>query len=255
MLLAIDIGNTNTTFGVFKGRKIIKRFNIPTHNFNSKTLKRNLGLLYLDDAVICSVVPKVTLGLVKALKKFLSKPPRIIGKEIAVPIKNLYRKPRQVGQDRLVNAYAAITLYSVPSVIVDFGTAITIDVVSKNEEYLGGLILPGLRISLETLHQKTALLPKIKLNEPKEFIARDTSNSMLSGIVHGFACMTDELVRKLKVRMGWNTVVIGTGGDIDLIGKFCTQLDKIDRDLTLEGLNLVYKQMQELNALKKELGQ
>lgn len=241
MLLAIDIGNTNISFGVFGGNQITRRFNIPTKDYRLKRLKRNLGQVNIDDSIICSVVPWASKILVQDLKRFLGKPPYIIGKDIVVPIKNLYRKPRQVGQDRLVNAYAGIKLYSAPLIVVDFGTAVTFDVISKKKEYLGGMILPGLEISLDTLAERTALLPRIKLESPREFMGRDTKNSMLSGIVYGFAALTDDLTVRIKKKIGKNAKVLGTGGNIDLIGRYCQQLDRIDKDLTLKGLNLIYQ--------------
>ena len=241
VLLAIDIGNTNISFGVFQGNKIIRRFSIPTKAYRLKSLKNKLGRITISDAIICSVVPAVSKIMEKDLEKLLGKQPYIIGKGIKVPINNLYLKPKQVGQDRLVNAYAGIKLYGVPLIAVDFGTAVTFDVVSRNKEYLGGMILPGLGISLDALNQRTALLPKIKLEEPKEFIGRDTKGSMLSGIVYGFAALTDDLVIRIKKKIGKNAKVIGTGGNIDLIGKYCRQIDKIDRDLTFKGLNFIYR--------------
>jgi len=241
MLLAIDIGNTNITFGIFKGNKIIKRFSISTRFFNLKKLKASLGKLTLDDSIISSVVPSATKSLQQILKRLLGKEPYNIGKDIQVPIKNLYRYPGQVGQDRLVNAYAASRLYGAPLIIVDFGTAMTFDIVSKNKEYLGGMILPGLNISLDALAKKTALLPRIKLSKPREFIGKDTKNSMLSGIVYGFAELTDELTKMIKQRIGKNAKVIGTGGDIDLMSKYCAGFNKIDKVLILKGLNLIYK--------------
>jgi len=241
MLLAIDIGNTNISFGIFLGSKIIKRFGIPTKNYRLSQLKRLLGRINIDNSIICSVVPKSTVILEKDLRRFLDKSPILVGKDIIVPIKNLYRKPKQVGEDRLVNAYAAVRLYGTPLIIVDFGTAITFDVVSKNKEYLGGMIVPGLQISLDALSERTALLPKTKLNKPKEFIGRDTKNSILSGIVYGFAALTDDLVVRIKNKIGENSKVIATGGNINLIGNYCKQLDRIDRDLTLKGLYFIYK--------------
>jgi type III pantothenate kinase len=186
------------------------------------------------------VVPVAANNLKKSLFELVGKRPYIIGKAIKVPVRNLYRNPSQVGQDRLVNAYAGINLYGAPLIAVDFGTAITFDVVSKNKEYLGGMILPGLGISLDALNRNTALLPSIKLNAPKEFIGRDTRSSMLSGIVYGFAALTDDLVLRIKKKVGKGAKVIGTGGNISLIGKYCRCIDKIDKDLTLKGLNLIY---------------
>jgi len=239
MLLAIDIGNTNINFGIFQGNKIIKRFIIPTKDYSLRKLKRGLGRVEINNAIICSVVPQVTKILVKDLKKSLGKRPYIIGKDILVPIKNLYRIPRQVGQDRLVNAYAGVMLYGAPLIVVDFGTAVTFDAVSRNKEYLGGMILPGLGISLDALAERTALLPKIKLKRPQELIGRDTKSSILSGMVYGFAALTDDLVLRIRNKISKSAKVIGTGGNINLINKYCKRLDRIDRDLTLKGVSLI----------------
>ncbi len=240
MILAVDIGNTHITFGVFQGSKIIKRFNIPTKGYSLKRLKNSLGKIVIDDTVICSVVPDVSKILEKGLRRWLGRRLYIIGKDINVPIRNLYRKPKQVGQDRLVNAYAGVTLYGAPLIVVDFGTAVTFDVISKNKEYLGGMILPGLSISLDALTQRTALLPKIKLSKPKEFIGRDTKDSMLSGVVYGFSALADVLTKRIKDKIGKTAKVIGTGGNINLIARFSQQISKIDKDLTLKGLNFIY---------------
>ncbi len=246
MLLAIDIGNTNINFGIFRGNKIIRRFIIPTKNYNLIRLKQLLHLNRqrdneINEVIICSVVPKVTNILEKDIKRLFSLKPYILGKNIKVPIKNLYRRPKQVGQDRLVNAYAGIRLYGSPLIVVDFGTAVTFDALSTNKEYLGGMILPGLRISLDALFEKTALLPKINLSAPGEFIGRDTKSSMLSGLVYGFAALTDDLSKRIKEKIGRRAKVIGTGGNIGLIGRYCRSIDKIDKDLTLKGLNLIYR--------------
>jgi type III pantothenate kinase len=240
-LLTIDIGNTNINLAIFQGDKIIKRFIIPTKDYSLLKLKRYLGRAHIDDAIICSVVPRAAKPLEKDLKLIFGKQPLCIGKNTVVPIKNLYRKPREVGQDRLVNAYAGVKLYGAPLVVVDFGTAITFDVISRKKEYLGGMILPGLNISLEALNQRTALLPKIKLEAPKELIGRDTKSSMLGGIVFGFASLADDLSARIKNKIGKEAKVIATGGNIRLIAKYCKNLDKTDADLTLKGLFLAYK--------------
>jgi len=239
VLLAIDIGNTNINCAVFKNKKIIRRFAIPTKDYSLRRIKKSLGKLKVQASIICSVVPAATKIIRRDLICLLKKQPYIVGKGIKVPIKNLYRNPRQVGQDRLVNAYAGVMFYGVPLVVVDFGTAVTFDVVSKKREYLGGMIVPGLGISLDALDEKTALLPKIKLENPGELIGRDTKSSMLSGIVYGFAALTDDLVARIKNKIGKIAHVIGTGGNINLVSKYCQAFDKIDRDLTLKGLNLI----------------
>lgn len=241
MLLAVDIGNTNISLGFFRNNHLLSRRDISTKQKSYfKPLKGAIGKNKIDDAIICSVVPPATKTFSKDLSRLIGKSPHIIGKDIKVPVKNLYRKPKQVGQDRLVNAYAGIELYGAPLIVVDFGTAITFDVISRHKEYLGGMILPGLRISLESLADKTALLPKIKLEEPKEFIGRDTKNSMLSGIVNGFAALSDDLTQRIKNKIGRNAKAIGTGGNILLLKKYCKRLDKVNIGLTLEGINLIY---------------
>lgn len=243
MLLAVDIGNTNISFGVFSGVRLIRRFNIPTKAYSPGTLRRSLGTAKIEEAIICSVVPQSTKTLVPELRKMLGKKPYIIGKDIKVPVKNLYRDPRQVGQDRLVNAFAAAAVYGAPVIVVDFGTAVTFDVISAKAQYSGGMILPGLQISLDALAEHTALLPKIRLSRPKEFFGRDTKSSMLSGVVYGFAALTDNLCARIKKKLGRNTRVIATGGNAGVIAKFCRQLDKIDINLTLKGLNMIYNKL------------
>jgi type III pantothenate kinase len=243
MLLAIDIGNTNTSFGVFAQDRMIKKFDIPTAGFNIKELKARIGNKVISEAIICSVVPKATTDVRGKLKKLMRKNPLVVGQDIKVPIKNLYRKPGQLGQDRLVNAFAATALYGAPLIVIDFGTAVTFDVVSRNKEYLGGMILPGVGMSLEALHCKTALLPKIKLSRPKEFIGFDTQSSILSGVVYGIAAVTDELVRKIRLKIGKDAAVIGTGSSIKLIRRYCRVVNSVDPDLTVKGLNFIFARL------------
>jgi len=245
-LLAVDIGNTNINFGVFKNNRLALEFKVSTRGYQLKELKKEIGRVEPDGIIISSVVPCACDILGRGLKALFGKAPYILGKNINAPIKNLYRCPKQVGQDRLVNAYAGIMLYGAPLVVVDFGTAVTFDIISKKKEYLGGMILPGLGISLEGLYENTALLPKIKLGKPKEFIGRDTRASMLSGMVYGFAALTDGLIGKIKEKIGRNVLVVGTGGDISIVGRYCKSIDRIDGDLTLQGLNLIMRQCKNL---------
>jgi len=241
VLLAIDIGNTNITFGVFKGAVLKKTFDMPTKQYSRNKLLKKIASLGPVDTLISSVVPGITRAIAKDMAKITGKRTYIIGKEIKVPIKNLYRRPEQVGQDRLVNAYAAARLYGAPLIVVDFGTAITFDVISKNGAYEGGLILPGLGLSIEALKRGTALLPEIKLNRPKGLIGKDTANSILSGIVYGFSAMTEQLNNKLKRIIGSRARVIATGGNAALIRRYCNNIDRLDNTLTLKGINLIYE--------------
>lgn len=240
MLLAIDIGNTSSSFAIFRGRKLIRRFELPTAGDNFSRLKQYLKKNPVSDIVICSVVPQETKRIKRELGKLINRPMLILGKNCCVPIKNLYRYPRQVGQDRLANAYAGTRLYNAPLIVVDFGTAITFDVISSGSEYLGGMILPGLKMSLDALAENTALLPKIKLASPGEFIGRDTKNSMLSGIIYGVSLAADSLIKKIKNRIGRNAMVISTGGNAKFISRYCQHIDKVNPDLTLKGLNLIF---------------
>ena len=237
MLLAIDIGNTNISFAIFKGKQIIKNWDIPVKKYRgmakfSKPIK---------DALICSVVPVMTKIISNDIKKITGIKPKIIGKDIRVPLENLYREPKQLGSDRLVNAYAASQIYSTPVIIVSCGTAITVDAVTKNKIYLGGFIIPGLNSSLSVLNLNTALLPKIKLTSAKGIIGRNTRSCMLNGVVLGSIAAIDTLIEKIRVETGKSTKVIGTGGDIDLIKRLSGYIIKLDKDLTLKGVFLLYK--------------
>ena len=246
-LLAIDIGNTNITVGLFRGAKLIGKTKISTFFYSSyikriKALIKECGLK-MDDVgsvVISSVVPLSLARLIVELRKMGGAINiTILGKGLKVPIRNMYRIKNEVGQDRLVNAYAAKILYGTPAVIVDFGTAITFDIVSKKGDYLGGLILPGIELSLSSLYKKTALLPKVELKAASSIIGKDTVNSMRGGILFGFGAMCDSLVARYKKILGKSTKVIATGGSSDLMRRYAKSIQHVDENLTLRGLQLI----------------
>ncbi len=242
MLLAIDIGNTNISFGIFKKRNLMKQFDIPLKAYTKSKLLKKLGVKpKISDTAICSVVPALTKVLQHDLRSLIGKKPYIIGKDLTVPIKNHYLKPGQLGQDRLINAYAACKFYKAPLIVIDSGTAVTFDVVGKNKAYLGGVIIPGMKISLEALSEKTALLPLVKLASPKILIGRNTKESILNGVVFGMTGSAKELTNRIKDSIGKNTTVIGTGGNISLIKKYSGIKINIDADLTLKGISLIYE--------------
>ncbi|MCM8791962.1 MAG: type III pantothenate kinase, partial [Candidatus Omnitrophica bacterium] len=197
MFLAIDIGNTNINFGLFHNNRLLRRIDITVRDYNFKKLKEKLRKVNIESSIICSVVPNITSILLKDLSCIINKP-LIVGKDLNVPIKNLYRYPQKLGQDRLINAYAGMMLYGAPCIIIDIGTALTFDIVSKDRCYLGGMILPGLKVSLNTLAKNTALLPQLSLKRPKEFIGRNTENSILSGLIYGFSALIDGIIEKIK---------------------------------------------------------
>lgn len=243
MLLAVDIGNTSINFGLF-GKNRILNFRIPTFSLESisleKIFKERTDMSKISEVIICSVVPRVSQKLKGKIKELFKVSPLVLGEDIFVPIKNLYKNPSQVGQDRLANAYAAKILYGYPLIIVDFGTAITFDIISKRGDYLGGIIVPGLEISRDVLSERTALLPKVKLRKPKVLIGKDTQESILSGIFFGFGCLVDGLIEKLKAELGRdNTKIIATGGNVRQISPFCRSITKVDPHLTLKGILFV----------------
>ncbi|RJP28711.1 MAG: type III pantothenate kinase [Candidatus Omnitrophota bacterium] len=248
IFIAVDVGNTNINFGIFKRNALVREFIIPTCAYSLAKLRKHFGQgSYPGSAFVCSVVPDINKRLKRDLT-VLGFKAYIIGKDIKVPIRNNYRYPSQVGQDRLVNAYASLKIYGKPLIIIDFGTAITFDIVSGKGVYLGGMILPGFSISLDALCEKTALLPKVKLGLPPEFIGRDTRNSILSGLVYGFAGLTDGFCRKIRFKLGKRTKVIATGGSLPLIRKFVKQINFFDKNLILKGLYMLY----ESKAQKKD---
>jgi type III pantothenate kinase len=245
-LLAIDIGNTNITAGIFKGGRLVRRMKTPSrasyiYGRAFRKLLRAAGSKIgdVDTVVISSVVPLVLGRLVAELGRMSFRRPLIIGRDIKVPIRNMYRNKNEVGQDRLVNAFAAKSLYGAPAVIVDFGTGITFDVVSGRGDYLGGLILPGIEMSLESLHRKTALLPRIELKPAASIIGKDTVNSMRGGILFGLGTMCDGLTGRYRRMLGSRMKVIATGGNAGLIKRYTKSIRTVDEDLTLKGLNLL----------------
>ena len=242
MLLTIDIGNTNISGGIFAGGKLKYQFDIATKTYKKAQLARKISAhSEISASIICSVVPKLTRIIQHDLKFLTGSSPQVIGKDLVVPIENRYHLPKQVGQDRLVNAYAASRLYPTPLIVIDSGTAITFDVISKGRAYLGGLIFPGMNISLEALKERTALLPQVKLQPPKMLIGRDTKNSILSGVVFGTAVLSKGLAGRIKQYLGKNARIIGTGGNISLIKRYSGMKMKINKDLTLVGIKLIYE--------------
>ncbi|NQT07064.1 MAG: type III pantothenate kinase [Candidatus Omnitrophica bacterium] len=251
MLLVIDIGNTSITFGIFSGKKLIEERKIPTKIAYS--LRECTTEIYnlphrskIKDTIISSVAPDTLLQLEKILKRVFKKRPLVLGRDIKAPIKNLYKYPEQVGQDRLVNGVAAYALYNRgskkrPLLIIDFGTAVTFDVISKDNEYLGGLIFPGIRLSLENLSRRAALLPKIEIKRPKSLVGKDTKESMRSGLLNGYGSLCDGIVKRVGSLYKVKPEVIATGGDAPLIAKYANSIKKVEPNLTLKGLRLTYE--------------
>ena len=266
MILTIDIGNTTTNFGVFDRGRLASHFAIGTQvwrvpeevalHIRTMAVARHADLKHVSQALVCSVVPRMTDLLTQALRIVDIKKSRLVGRDVMVPLRNKYEFPEQVGQDRLVGAYAALQTYKTDCIICDFGTAITIDIVKVGKgrssrssltthhsplttpgEYLGGVIAPGLGMSLDALATRTALLPRVELTEPPELLGRDTVNSIRSGVVYGSAALCDGLVGQLKAKYAPKATVVATGGDGPLIAKYAHCVDHVRPHLVLEGLS------------------
>jgi len=245
-LLAINIGNTNISIGLFKDDTLINCLRIST---KKGAVKRGLSHIYgdcppnnpPDGIILSSVVPTVTGDLKKTLKDLFNLPVLVVGEDIDPGVKNLYDTPSQVGIDRLINAAAAICLYGYPVIIIDFGTAITVDIISEKGEFSGGVILAGINISLNALSSATALLPPVPdITLPKDLIGTNTIDCMKSGIFYGVSSMIDGLVDKIRTRFGSRVLTVATGGDAEIICPYCKTIDKVDKNLTLHGLRIIF---------------
>lgn len=240
MILAIDIGNTSVHFGVFRGERLVKEWRVATARISGHRdiRKRISGYQDIRKVIVASVVPRAS----KIIKGWFPKATLVDYKSIGIKIR--VRKPSEVGVDRLVNALAAYELYGGPAIIVDFGTATTFDVINAKGDYLGGAIAPGIMLARDTLHERTAKLPRIKLAAPKAVIGRSTVEAMRSGLVYGYVAMVEGMVKRIKSKLQISKPkikVIATGGLARLICKYTEVVDRIDMKLTLKGLNLVVR--------------
>jgi type III pantothenate kinase len=251
MIVALDIGNTSITIGIIKGKRVSNVLTVETA-LSQVQLRAKLGRVIggitkkhgaPKGVVICSVVPKATKIAEAVIKGKLGQKALVIGRDLKVPIKNNYRYPRQVGQDRLVCAYAAKCLYGAPAIIIDFGTAITFDLVSHRGNYEGGIIVPGIRLSAEALFHKTALLPSVEtIKVPRNLIGKDTKESILSGIFFGYGSLCSGLIDTIAKKIRGRPKVIVTGGYTHLMRKFIsTKINHIEKNLVFKGMALLYK--------------
>jgi type III pantothenate kinase len=247
MLLLLDVGNTNTHLGLGNARRVGKQINVPTEAWFNGRIKdavmKFVGREPIDGVALCSVVPRATphalklawqLWRVDALELT---PSTLRGVGVAYP------KPRTIGPDRLANAVAARHRFGAPVVVVDFGTAVTFDVVNGRGDYVGGIIAPGLAAMTDYLHEKTALLPRIKIREIGTAIGKSTEQAMLVGAVHGYRGLIDGLVTKLKRELKSQRLpVVATGGYAKLIAAKLPAISAVEPNLTLEGLRLVWRE-------------
>lgn len=251
MLIAIDIGNTNITIGVYDQDKLIANYRLTTmfqrtsdeyglilHSFlNSSSIE----IKAIKAVIISSVVPKINHSFINSIKKYLHLEPILVGPGIKTGIDIKIDNPSSLGADRLVAAVAAHYTYGGSCIVVDFGTATTFDIVSEKGEFYGAVIAPGIGISAEALSSKAAKLPEIEIKKPKKIIAKNTINSMQAGIFYGYIGLVEYIIKKIKEEYGQDLKVISTGGLGRMISNETDYIDIYDADLLFKGLKIIYE--------------
>jgi type III pantothenate kinase len=257
MLLAVDIGNTNITIGVFDGSKMKATWRVATgvHRMPDEYASLILHLFEhegiatskITDAILCSVVPPVAGVFEEMCRRYLKVSPILVEAGVKTGVRISMDNPREVGADRIVNAVAAHQLYGGAVIVIDLGTATTFDAVSEEGDYLGGAIAPGIAIATEALFARTAVLPRVELTHPKRAIGRNTVAAMQSGIVFGYAGLIEGIVTRIKQELGGKAKVVATGGYAELLARETPTIDEVNPDLTIIGLRLIY----EMNKAKE----
>ncbi len=255
MLLAIDIGNSMVTLGVFDGERLATTLRVAT---DTRRLADEYGLLItnllnlkgikpprIDAISLCSVVPPLTAVFDQVCETYFGVKPLTVSAGVRTGLRIQYDNPRDVGSDRIVDAVAAIELYGPPVIIVDFGTATVFDAVSRDGVYQGGAITPGVVVAADALFLNTSQLRRVELVAPKSAIGQNTSAALQSGLVFGYAGLVDGLVARFKQELGQDAQVIGTGGLAGIISRETDIFDAINPDLTLVGLRLIYEMNQQ----------
>lgn len=251
MILAIDIGNTNIVIGCIKGEKILFVERLSTDSTRTVleyaiSFKNVLELYHLnaedlDGSIISSVVPPVTNSVKEAAMKITGKEVMIIGPGVKTGLNILMDNPAQLGSDLVANAVAGIAEYKAPLIIFDMGTATTISVVDKNHNYIGGMIMPGVRVSSDSLTSRTSQLPRISMEVPKKLIGSNTIDCMKSGLIYGNAACMDGMIQRIEKELGQKATVLATGGLAKCIVPHCTEEVLFDDALLLKGLKLIYQ--------------
>lgn len=250
MLLVIDVGNTNTVLGIYQEKQLLHDWRLTTSK--SRTVDEyamlvhelfglsNLHFTDIDDVIISCVVPPM-LGTLNGLcDRYFKLNPYIVGPGIKTGMPILYDNPKEVGADRIVNAVAAYEKHRRSLIVVDFGTATTFDYISGRGEYLGGAIAPGLIISTEALFDRASKLPRVEVAKPPQVIAKNTVNSIQSGIFFGYVGLVDGIVGRMSEEAKEKPLVLATGGISTMIAKSSQTIDEVDPKLTLEGLQIIY---------------
>jgi len=245
MLLLFDVGNTHTHVGLADHRRVRTQFDIPSSDWLNgrapRTLARFIGRTTIDAAALCSVVPRTTPLILHHVRASFGKSTLVLTPKTLRLVGIDYPHPDTIGPDRLANAAAAFARFGAPCLVVDFGTAVTFDVIDSAGNYVGGIIAPGLAAMTDYLHEKTALLPRIKIREISSAIGKSTEQAMLVGAVHGYRGLVRELIMELKRELNVRKLpVIATGGYAKLIAAKLPEIIAVDPALTLEGLRLIH---------------
>ena len=251
MLLAIDIGNTNIVIGCMKDDEIVFKARIATDRLRTsdqygveiKNMIEAFGvdLKQIDDCIISSVVPPVFNSVRTGVLKIIGKQPMVVSPGLKTGLNIHVDVPSQVGSDRIVIAVAALAEYEAPLILMDLGTATTIEVVEPDNRYVGGVIFPGVMVSLDALTSRAAQLPGISLDKPKAVIGKNTIDCMRSGMMYGTAAMIDGIIERIEEELGHKATIVATGGLARFITPLCKREIILERDLLLKGLNIIYK--------------
>ena len=252
-LLLFDIGNTHTHIGLGNARQVRRQTNIPTEWwFTGKAgaaVRRFIGRRHISGVALCSVVPQVTPRVKRVARKITGATPLVLTPATIRGVGIDYPKPETIGPDRLANAVAVHHSHGAPAVVVDFGTAVTFDVVDRRGSYVGGIIAPGLAAMTDYLHEKTALLPRIRIRETDVVIGKDTTEAMLVGTVHGYRGLIRELIQELKRELGVRKLpVVATGGYAKLLAARIPEITAVVPLLTLDGVRLTWLRQERGNA-------
>ena len=251
MLLAIEQGNTNTLFAVHDGSEWVAQWRTATHAnrtadeyavwLSQLLAMRGLAIGQLDGCIISSVVPQSIFNLRNLSRRYLSVEPLVIGDNVDLGMTARITKPSEAGADRLVNAIGAHMVYPGDLIVIDSGTATTFDVVAADGAFEGGLIAPGINLSLQALHEAAAMLPRIAIQKPDRVIGKDTVSNMQSGVFWGYVALIEGLVARIKAEWGKPMTVIGTGGVASLFEGATDSIDRFDPDLTIRGLLEIWR--------------
>jgi len=250
-ILAIDLGNTNLTLGLFQGETLQKHWRLSTSHermgdefgiqFSQIFMHERIQTTSFNGIVLSSVVPPLTERVIYACQQYLGQAPLVVSANLELNVNIGYDDPNAVGADRIADAVAAKALFTIPACVIDFGTATTFNAVNARGEYLGGAILPGIGLSAQALFQHTSKLTMVELKAPPSIIGRNTTHAIQSGLIYGYVALVEGMVKRFKAELGQETKIIATGGHVQRISSLTDAIDQVDPWLTLKGLRIIWE--------------